>query len=114
MVDHHTEGGRRMAKLHKLKTWIILLLTFCATVLYAAAIKEAAQAKAADITLPLIFNGLAPISVLGFFGFVGKRYMDHIKAGHKELIDAKNDHAERIKEAEIHIEDCPNCPGKKK
>lgn len=87
---------------------LVLILVFGSgcTVAYAAVINEVVH-QTADITIPLIFNGIAPIAVLGF---AGKKYLDHIKEIHKELIDSKNAHADRIKGVEDHIRYCPNCP----
>ena len=96
-----------MARLVKFKSAVTLFILFVASAVYAAAISEIVHATT-DLTLPLIFNGVAPSAVLLV---IGKRYLDHLKEVHKELIDAKNDHSIRIKGVETHIEDCPHCPG---
>ena len=81
-----------MTKLVKLKSSIYLFIIFLASVAYAAAITEIAKTPS-DLTIPLIFNGVLPTVVLGW---AGKKYLNNIEMTYRELIEAKNDHADRI------------------
>ena len=81
-----------MAKLIKLKSSIYLVIIFLTSVAYAAAITEVAKTPS-DLTIPLIFNGVLPTVVLGW---AGKKYLNNIEMTYKELINAKNNHADRI------------------
>ena len=81
-----------MGIISKLKSIVILVIILSASIVYAAIINEIAR-NTMDLTLALIFNGIAPIAVLGF---AGKKYLDHVKSVHKELIEAKNNHAGRL------------------
>ena len=90
-----------METISKLKSVVALVILFSASVVYAAIIGE--FAKAADLTWPLIFNGIVPVTVLGIFGWIGKRHLARQDEFHKEIIESKNNHAQRLESIEtIH------------
>ena len=81
-----------MGIISKLKSIVILTIILSASIVYAAIINEVTK-TAIDLTIPLIFNGIAPIAVLGY---ILKKGVDYIKATLNELIETKNNHAGRL------------------
>ena len=76
---------------------VFLVVTLFAAVVYAAAITEVTHTSP-DITWALIFNGIAPGAILAY---AGKRYLDRQDRTNKELIEAKNKHADRLSGIEM-------------
>lgn len=86
------------------------LLVLLASAVYAVVAVEAVN-RAENMTLPLLFNGLAPGAIMFIIikGFI-KGWMTKLDKILDELIAAKNSHTREIEHIKTTQENCGNCP----
>jgi hypothetical protein len=96
----------RIRRINWVRGIIIVSILLVATIAYATSITKLADPQSPYVWIANLFNGWIPVTILGWFA---KRYLDYVKEVHKELIEAKNKHSDRLTKVETHFEDCPSC-----
>ncbi len=96
----------------RVNKWLVLLVALPSAIILIVSVAYASYvgtaSKQVDLTVPLIINAAIPTCFLVFMSFMAKRYIKGVDDINKELIRAKNDHADRLSKVEMtqHMRGC--------